>query len=302
MTGSQQFAIMKNVKESLAGRLGILNLLGFSLAEKKGRPKLKQPFLPGRLPLNDTSTSIRDIFKGILRGSFPVLTHKDAPSLSSFYSSYLQSYIDRDLRDIFKVSKISDFHRFLSLCAARTSQILNLSELAKDTGVSVHAAQEWMNILEASFQVFLLQPYYGNISKRIIKAPKLYFLDTGLAAYLAKWRPVETLLNGAMAGAFFETFVIGEIIKSYWFRGEDAPLYYFRDKEKHEIDLLIESEGKIHPVEIKLSSQFQPSDLNNINYLRRKIKNISNGALITARQTHLPIDQENEIFPAGLIS
>ncbi|MEM4204373.1 MAG: ATP-binding protein [Candidatus Methanomethylicaceae archaeon] len=302
LTGSQQFAIMKNLKESLAGRVGIINLLGFSLAEVLGYPRQKLPFLPGRKIVVTKPLGIKEIFKIILRGSFPVLTHRHPPSLSTFYNSYLQTYIDRDLRDIFNISKISDFHRFFSLCAARTAQILNISEIAKDAGISVHAAQEWLNILESSFQIYLLRPYYRNISKRMIKAPKLYFIDTGLAAYLTKWKTVDTLLNGAMAGAFFETFVVTEIIKSYWFRGEEAPIYYFRDKEKHEVDLLIEQDGLIYPLEIKLSSRISPSDLANINYLRKKMKNVAKGAVISAGTNYLPLDRENLIIPASLIS
>ncbi|MFA4857901.1 MAG: ATP-binding protein [Candidatus Margulisiibacteriota bacterium] len=302
LTGSQQFAIMKNVKESLAGRVGIVNLLGFSLAEERELPLLSHPFLPGKtlikvLPLNATK-----LFKRILRGAFPALSQKDAPPLTAFYNSYLQTYIDRDLRDIFSVSKITDFHRFLSLCAARTGQILNYSELAKDAGISVHAAREWINILEASFQIILLQPYYKNLSKRSIKAPKIYFLDTGLAAYLTKWKTAETLFSSTMAGQFLETFVVAEIIKSYWLRGEEAPLYYCRDKEGHEIDLLIEAEGKIYPVEIKLASRIQNNDIKNINYLRKKIKGIATGAIISLNPNHQPFDRQNEMVPASLIS
>ncbi|PIS28375.1 ATPase [Candidatus Saganbacteria bacterium CG08_land_8_20_14_0_20_45_16] len=302
LTGSQQFSVMKNVKESLAGRVGIINLLGFSLAESRQKKQPAQPFLPGRPLGRIPAPDINTLFGQIIRGSFPVLTHKNAPALSFFYNSYLQTYIDRDLRDIFKVSKISDFHKFLSLCAARTGQVLNVSELARDAGISVHAAKEWLGILEASFQIYLVQPYYRNISKRLIKAPKLYFLDTGLAAYLTKWQTAETLAHSIMAGAFFETFVVTEILKSYWFQGKEAPLYYFRDKEKHEVDLLIEQEGKIYPVEIKLSARVHPADFNNINYLREKLKNTSTGAIITAGQKQLPFNKENEIIPASLLS
>ena len=202
LTGSQQFSIMKNVKESLAGRVGIVNLLGFSLAENEQLKQNKYPFLPGRPLVKATALNIRDLFNQILRGSYPVLSHKKAPVLSAFYNSYLQTYLDRDLRDIFNVAKISDFHKFLSLCAARTGQILNLSDLARDAGISFHAAKEWLGILEASLQVYLLAPYYRNVSKRLIKAPKLYFLDTGLAAYLAKWKTAETLSHGAMAVSY----------------------------------------------------------------------------------------------------
>ena len=163
LTGSQQFSIMKNVKESLAGRVGILNLLGFSMAEDLDFSRQQNPFWPGRKKAKERKLNITDIFKIILRGSFPVLTHKNAPPLDVFYNSYLQTYIDRDLRDIFQVSKIETFHKFLQLCAARTGQILNYSELARDADISVHAAREWINILVASSQIFLLQPYFCRI-------------------------------------------------------------------------------------------------------------------------------------------
>ncbi|MDI6755766.1 MAG: DUF4143 domain-containing protein, partial [Thermodesulfobacteriota bacterium] len=235
-------------------------------------------------------------------GGFPLLSHKNPPPLEIFYNSYLQTYIDRDLRDIFNVSKIATFHKFLQLCAARTGQMLNYSDLARDADISVHAAKEWINILVASSQIYLLEPYYRNFSKRMIKAPKLYFLDTGLAAYLTRWKTAETLAGGAMAGAFFETHVVGEIIKSYWFRGEQAPLYYYRDKEGHEVDLIIESEGKLYPIEIKLSSKVEGSDLKNIKYLSKKLKNIGKGAVISLSPHPLPLDRKNEIIPAFLIS
>lgn len=301
LTGSQQFSIIKNVKESLAGRVGIINLLGFSLAEELERPKTKHPFFPGQKLPGAKAQKAPDIFNRILKGSFPALTHKNPPPLEIFYGSYLQTYIDRDLRDIFNVSKIADFHKFLQLCAARTGQMLNLSDLARDADISVHAAKEWINILAASFQIFILEPYYRNVSKRMIKAPKLYFLDTGLAAYLTKWKTAETIASGNMAGAFFETLVVSEIIKSYWNRGEQAPIYYFRDKENHEIDLLIERNGKLYPIEIKLGSRINSKDLNNIEYLHKKIPELGKGAIISLSPHNLPIDGNNEIIPAGLI-
>jgi len=297
LTGSQQFSIMKNVKESLAGRIGIVNLLGFSLAEDMMMPAAKAPFLPRSKPTPGKAVGINKLFNVILRGSFPLLTHKNPPPLEVFYNSYLQTYIDRDLREIFHISKISLFHRFLQLCAARTGQMLNYSDLARDAGVSVHAAKEWIGILEASFQIYLLQPYYKNLSKRVIKAPKLYFLDTGLAAYLTRWKTAETLASGAMSGAFFETFIISEIIKSYWFRGMNAPIYYFRDKEGHEIDLLIENEGSLHPMEIKLSSNIKDSVMKNLFYFRNKYPASGNGGIICTASRNLPIDKINAIYP-----
>ncbi|MFA5928836.1 MAG: ATP-binding protein [Candidatus Margulisiibacteriota bacterium] len=305
LTGSQQFSLMKNVTESLAGRVGILNLLGLSRAEEKEERKKTKAFLPGsrtRKSRQAVPKNIHDLFKRILRGSFPELLHKDAPPVELFYNSYLQTYIDRDLRDIFKVAKIETFHKFLQLCAARTGQVLNMSDLARDTGISVTTVSDWLGILTASSQIFLLQPYWANFSKRLVKAPKLYFLDTGLAAYLTKWKTPEAAASGAMAGAFLETFVVAEIIKSYWYRGELPALYYYRDKEGNEVDLLIEKDDVISPIEIKLAATISKNDLKGIDYLRRKIPNAGKGAIISLYPEQLSFDKDNECIPATMIN
>lgn len=301
LTGSQQFSILKDVQESLAGRVGILYLLGFSWAEERGIPKMKN-FLPSglRQMKGDTNITFRSVFERILRGSFPILTQENPPDPEIFYNSYLQTYIDRDLRDIFGIAKISTFHKFLELCAARTGQILNYANLARDAGISVNAAHEWIGILESTMQIFLLRPFYGNISNRIIKAPKIYFLDTGLAAFLTKWKTPETLVSGAMSGAFFETFIISELFKSYLHRGKNPPLYYFRDKQGHEVDILIEENGKLYPVEIKMAAKIHKSDLAGLHYLQKK-KLVQEGAVITLSNKAYPVDRINSTFPAGMI-
>lgn len=301
LTGSQQFSIMKNVQESLAGRVGILNLLGFSFAEERNIPKSKNVFYPGKLSKSKKSPDFNVIFKHILRGSFPALAVKNPPSISTFYNSYLQTYLDRDLKDIFNISKISTFNRFLELCASRTAQILNYNDLARDAGISVNASREWLGILEASMQVYLLRPYYRNISKRLIKAPKLYFLDTGLAAFLTKWKTSETLSSSNMAGAFFETFVISEVIKSYLYRGEEPPIYYFRDKQGHEVDLLIERDGKVYPVEIKMKARIDSDDLKNLEYLRKLLPSTDKGAVISMASSYLPLNKLYDNVPVGMV-
>ena len=292
---------MKNVKESLAGRVGIINLLGFSMAEDMGIKKTKNSFFEGKTHIPKNHINIIDLFKTIQRGSFPALTHKNTPPIEIFYNSYLQTYIDRDLREIFHVSKINTFHKFLQLLAARTGQILNYSDLARDADISVHAVKEWINILASSSQIYLLEPYYKNISKRMIKSPKIYFLDTGLAAYLTKWKTYETLLNGAMAGSIFETFVISEIIKSYWHRGKSAPIYYYRDKEGHEVDLLLEINNILHPFEIKLSSTVHKTNLKNINYLKKNISNIGKGGIISVSSKNIPLDKTNDLISVSSV-
>lgn len=305
LTGSQQFSVLRNVQESLAGRVGILNLLGFSMAEENLIKKQKEPFGLvdfGNRKFSKEDFSVQQLFSTIHRGSFPALVNNKNQNLEFFYNSYLQTYLDRDLRDIFGVQKLSEFHVFLQLCAARTGQILNISELARDAGVSVHAAKEWIQILEGTAQIYLLRPYYKNISKRLIKAPKLYFLDTGLAAFLTKWQSPETLFNGAMAGPIFETFVISEIVKSYLFRGKQPPIYYFRDKEGREIDLLIEKEDKLIPIEIKKAISIRDDDVKHIRYFQKNVENSFNGAVICLDHGIGLFDRNIKIVPAGIIN
>lgn len=304
LTGSQQFAVLKNIKESLAGRVAILNLLGFSMAEEFKIIPNKDPFNFADFK-NKTGVakfSAKKIFESIYRGFFPALVLNKKQDFSIFYNSYIQTYLDRDLRDFFGIKKISEFQVFLQLCAARTGQLLNISELARDAGVSVPAAKEWIRILQGTLHIYLLNPYYKNISKRLIKAPKIYFLDTGLAAFLTKWQSAETLFSGAMAGQIFETFVISEIIKSYFFRGKQPPLYYYRDKEGREIDLLIEQEGTLTPVEIKKAINITDEDVKHIRYFQKNIKNSSKGAVICLDKSLRPFDRNIQIVPTGFIN
>ncbi len=293
LTGSQQFRMMKNVSESLAGRIGIVKLLGLSMAEERGDAFTESPWDPERaLPGERYDTGpLTRIFKKIVRGSFPALLHRDAPPLDAFYGSYVQTYIDRDLRDLVRVSSLSGFEKFIRVCAARTATILNISDLARDSDVSVSTAKEWLGLLEASDQVFLLRPYYRNLTKRLIKAPKMYFLDTGLACYLTGWRDARTASRGAFAGQLFETFVVVEILKSYLHRGLEPRLFYFRTKEKMEVDLIIEKNGKLLPVEIKLSSMVRPSDLKGIHALKKTGFAVGKGVVIAPVGEGYPVDR-----------
>jgi len=256
LTGSQQFSLIKNIQESLAGRVAILNILGLSRNEKRLKKINEKIFdKPG----------VRGVFKEIFEGSYPIFQSKDAPNRDIYYNSYIQTYLDRDLSGIFGINKTSEFNRFLQVCAARTGQVLNISDLARDCGISPVTATEWINILENTMQIYLLRPYYPNVTKRIIKAPKIYFLDTGLAAYLTKWNSPENLRAGSMAGAMYETFVVGEVIKKYIFQGRIPPIYYLRDKEGHEVDLVVE-DGGLHLFEIKLSVSIKVESHQGLNY------------------------------------
>ena len=266
LSGSQQFKLMKNVGESLAGRLGVLNLLGFSMREYQ-QSSFNEAFLPTQEYFASRKAALKplsydELWKLIHRGSMPDLLLNEDFDWQLFYASYVKTYIERDVRELTQVGDEVKFIKFMIATASVTGQLLNLTSLARDVGISVATAERWLSILVTSNIVYLLRPYANNVLKRAVKTPKLYFLDTGLAAYLTKWTTAAVLKNGAMAGAFFETFVIAEIIKSYYNQGiAEPPLYFYRDKEQQEIDLLIENNGVLYPLEMKKHADPKASDI-----------------------------------------
>ncbi|MCR5347431.1 MAG: ATP-binding protein [Fretibacterium sp.] len=256
LSGSQQFQMMKNVSESLAGRVGLLTLPGISLRERCGIAPYS-PFIPTREYLEGRKKALSDIpynriWETIHRGWMPDLVANKDYDWQMFYGAYVRTYIERDVHDLAQVGDEGKFIRFMSSTAGRTGSLLNLSAMARDVGISQPTAERWLSVLVSSNIVYLLRPYSNNMTKRMVKAPKLYFLDTGLAAYLTRWNTPEALRNGAMAGAFFETWVISEIIAGYYNNGVlEPPLWFYRDKDMKEIDLLIEDNGTLYPLEIK---------------------------------------------------
>jgi predicted AAA+ superfamily ATPase len=252
MTGSQQYNMMKNVTESLAGRLAIIDMLGFSMYEREGLGLEQKPFLPSLTPLNSLKRKgITETFRIIWQGSFPEVISKDPKDRVIFYDSYVRTYLERDVRQLINVGNETSFLMFLKVTAARTGQELNIEDIARNVGLSPSTAKNWLSVLETSGIIYLLRPYFKNITKRLIKRPKLYFLDTGLASYLAGWTTSEALEVGNSAGAFFETLVVSEILKSYYHTGEKASFYFFRDEKGNEIDLLIQKDDVYYPIEIK---------------------------------------------------
>lgn len=240
VTGSQQFGLIKNLGDSLAGRITLLELLPLSVAEKRRH-----------LAIPDTVGLFRH---AALRGSYPELVVDERMVLPSWYASYLQTYLERDIRTVYNIGDLRDFQRFMRLLAARCGQQLNMSDFSRDLGISVPTVKSWISILEASRVIYLLPPYYSNLGKRITKSPKVYFIDIGLACNLAGVRDEEHLFNGPMAGHLFENFCIQETVKFFLGRGEQPPLYYIRTGNGLEVDLLVEpSAGVLIPVEIKLT-------------------------------------------------
>lgn len=292
MTGSQQFDMMRNVSESLAGRVAVLDLLGLSSAEIDGRPRTGS-FLD-RL-LADTPPAIPPAtaaacFKRILRGSYPALWANPRMDPARFHASYVRTYLERDVRQIVAVEKESAFLLFLRLCAARTGQTLNMANLARDAGVAPNTAKAWLSVLETSGLVHLLRPYSRNLSNRIAKTPKLYFTDTGLACHLAGWTSPEALRNGTYAGAILETAVVAEVLKSFRDLGRPAPLWYYRDHDGREIDLVLEADQKLHPVEIKMKSSPSPSDCASFSVIPQDRR--GRGAVICFTETRVPLSRD----------
>ncbi len=306
LTGSQQFRMMKNVSESLAGRVGIVNLLGLSLREIK-KVKFNRPFMPEKKYFDERGASAarlsyRELFGIIFKGTMPAL-YAGKTDHQAFYSSYTKTYLERDVRDLTQVGDELKFLKFMSVVAGRTGQILNYASIAEDVSVSLPTAERWLSVLVSSNIVYLLPPYFNNRTKRVIKSPKIYFLDTGLAAYLTKWSGRDALESGAMAGAFFETFVISEIIKSYYNAGiSEPPLYYYRDKDKREIDLLIEWDGKLHPLEIKKTANPSKEDIIDFRVID-KIHGIKRGSggIICNYDKLLSINESDAIIPITYI-
>lgn len=290
LTGSQQFQMMRGVSESLAGRVGVLQLLGLSRRELFGRGETSKPFLP--LP-EETDTSLpldlMALYRLIWRGSFPDIALNEQGDRDLFYSSYIQTYLQRDIRDLARVGDEMAFLRFLRAAAARTGQLLNMADLARDADVSFNTAKNWLSILQTSGIVYLLEPYHSNLTKRLVKTPKLYFLDTGLCAYLTQWSTPETLESGAMSGAILETWIMGELLKSYWHNGRQAPFFYYRDKDKKEIDLLIIQDGTIYPLECKKSASPGMGDIRNFGVLTNLKMPVGTGAVICLAQQSLPL-------------
>lgn len=304
LTGSQQFHLMKNVSESLAGRIGILNLLGLSLREIN-HIDFNIPFLPTNKYLEErkkyqTSISYDEIWNIIHKGSMPALYQEDS-DFDMFYSMYVSTYIERDVRSLTQVADTLSFLKFMIGLASRIGQLLNLNHIADEVGISVPTAQRWLSILVSSNIVYLLEPYYNNIMKRAVKTPKLYFLDTGLAAYLTKWKTKEVLEAGTMSGSFFENFVIVEILKSYYNSGELQPsIYFYRDKEKREIDLIIEENGKLYPIEIKKTATPSKSMITNFKALEN-MKELAEGAIICMYDHLIDLDEKNKVIPYGYL-
>lgn len=302
LTGSQQFKVMKEVSESLAGRAGVLNLYSLSNSEinisdsKLFLPKLEE--LKKRVIKEYESN---EIFNRIYNGGMPSIV-TGTVERNNYFSSYINTYIERDVKQLLNVGKTIEFYNFMQYIAVRTAQELNYTTIAKEIGVDSKTIKNWISMLEASGIIYLLQPFSSNLSNRIIKSPKLYFMDTGLCAYLAKYPNPETLEVGALSGAIFETFVVSEIIKNFTNHGVDPKmnLYYYRDKDQKEVDLLYLEGDTIYPIEIKKGISPNNPD-KNFSVLNKFSTDVAPGVVICMTNKLQPINRSCWLCPVSLI-
>ena len=305
LTGSQVFQTMKNVSESLAGRIGILELNPLSTREING--KKEECFIPNIEVLIKKEPvkyeSLGKVFDRILKGSYPALHNGQEIDLENFYSAYIKTYIERDIRELINIKDEVKFLKFISAVAARTGQEYNSSDICKDIGIDNKTVDNWISILRNTFLVYFLQPYSNNAVGRVIKRPKIYFMDTGLACYLAGYLDSRTLERSAYSGQIFETYIISEIIKSYNNNSRDPRLhlYYYRDNNQKEIDLLVVDQDMIYPVEIKKSANPGKDAIKNFNIVEKFEMKSPNGIVLCLSKDIHVIDEKNYMIPIEYI-
>ena len=306
LTGSQQFRMMRNVSESLAGRMGILNLAGLSSREINGDP-FNDPFIPtedyyAKRKETVKELKIKKLWARIHRGSMPKLYGDPDMNWEQYYSAYVKTYVERDVRELTQVGDELAFVQFLTACAARTGELLNMASLSRDVGISQPTVKRWLSILVTSDIIHLMQPFSLNITSRTVEMPKLYFMDTGLVAYLCKWLTPETLENGAMAGNVFETYAVSEIIKSYQNAGREPPVYFYRDADKREVDVILFQNGTLYPVEIKKTSSPNAGDIKHFDALKRfTTLKVAEGALICTYDRVLTLNGSGKTIPISYV-
>lgn len=305
LTGSQAFKLMELAQESLAGRVAILHMSSLSQHEIYGSG-ICTPFALNldRLKEREKTNApadIAQIYDRIWKGAMPGLASGKFSDRDVFYSSYLQTYIDRDVKEQVLLADPLLFRDFVRAAACRAGQMLNIHDIAQDVGVSDDTAKRWLQVLEKSDVIFFLRPYSNNLLKRTVKTPKMYFFDTGLVAYLTHYSSPEILANGAINGAILENFVVAELLKSYHNNAKECLLWYYRDSNSNEIDLVIESDGMLHPLEIKRSVNPGSELINAFNLLDKASVPRGNGAILCMRPKLSAINSENYIVPIWMI-
>ena len=303
LTGSQIYRLMTGIDETMTGRIAILEMQGISLAESTGLNNL--PFLPSIENYRDRKPTVkmdaRAIFDRIQKGSMPSILTGQYRDTARYYSTYLTTYLQKDINDLCPGIDTLKFRKFITACACRTGQMKNVNAIAEDAEINLATANNWLNILETIGIIFYLHPYSNNLLKRTIKTPKLYFHDTGLVCYLCKWQDGDTVATGAQAGALFETFVVSEILKTYYNAGKEHYIYYYRDVDKKEIDLIIESGQKLYPIEIKKAAIIDKRVAKTFQVIEKSGLSQGTGAVICMSDVLGAINQDTLTIPVSLI-
>ena len=305
LTGSQSKKLVKKAGDSLAGRLCILKMYSLSAREKLGvDPTDDLDFslksLTARKKLFGQNNIITT-FENIWRGGLPDIQEKDEEQLGEYFNSYIETYLMRDAVDDYGISDTEGFRKFLRACAAFAGQLVNYNDLGASAGVSGVTAKDWAKVLQSMGIIFLLEPYASNELKRLTKTPKLYFCDTGFCAYLSSWTTRDVLMNGAASGHYYENYVIAEFLRHYAYGKNKVNLNFYRDNKMKEIDLIIEEDGVLHPVEIKKSSAPDKSAAKFFSVLKSSSRTVGSGAVICMSDVVLPLDENTLIVPSNLI-
>ncbi len=297
LTGSQNLMMLEQITESLAGRAAILRLLPLSQLEATGRPQAGLPWERRRKSIPVRPTPLPQTF---LRGWYPELVANPRRDTALWHASYVQTCLERDVRSVRQVGDLTTFQDFLRALAARSAQLLNLSDIARDLGVAVNTAKAWLSVLEATFQVVVLRPYFANIGKRLVKSPKVYFTDVGTLCYLVGLRDPRHVVAGPMGGAIFETAVLSEIMKVLLHRGADPQVYFWRTAAGSEVDFVIEANGKLIPVEAKLSATPRPPMAAGIAAFQQDLgEKAGDGYVVHSGEIRLPLRERVTAVPFG---
>lgn len=305
LTGSQSKKLMKQAGDSLAGRIGILKMYSLSAKELEGRPDdipdsySLSSLLQRKKDLPDNN--ILDVYSRIWEGGMPDMISMDAEIRREYWNSYIDAYLMRDAVDDNGILDTEGFRKFLRACAAFSGELVNYNDLGSAAGVSGSTAKEWAKVLQTMGIIFLLEPYYNNELKRMIKTPKLYFCDTGLCAFLSSWTSRDTLLNGAASGHYLENYVVSEMLRNSSYGEKKVNLNFYRDTNQKEIDLVLEMDGQLHPFEIKRAASPDPKAIRAFSLLAKSGKEIGSGGIICMAAKPFPINADNNLIPVNLL-
>ncbi len=296
LTGSQNILLSQHVAETLAGRAATLRLFPLSYTEISNRPFKSFPW--EEKTEDRSSLPLKDFWKLMLRGSYPELTEHPEKDSTLWHGSYIQTYLERDVRSLRQIGDLTQFQIFLRAVAANSSQLLQMSDIASDIGVSVNTIKTWLGILEATYQIIILRPYFSNINKRLVKTPKVYFTDVGTLCYLTGLKDVDHLLSGPMAGAIVETYVVSEIYKRLSNRGTEPQIYFWRTSAGAEVDILVDDQGTLIPVEVKATATPKPQMASGVRSIQKDLKKqITNGYVIHIGDMQLPLGEQVTALP-----